>query len=77
MLEADFQSTHFPHEATLRQRVVQRDVQLLQDGENALSMFSAAMSTSNGNGGKTGLIAAPFLLLSAFTGILLLSSRRH
>ena len=36
-----------------------------------------AISTSNGGNGKTRLIAAPFLLLSAFTGILLLSSIGH
>jgi len=49
---------------------MQRDAWRLQDGENALRMFSAAISTSNSDNGKTRLIAAPFLLLSAFTGIL-------
>jgi len=59
-----------PHDVTLRQWVMQRDAWRLQDGENALRMFSAAISTSNSDNGKTRLIAAPFLLLSAFTGIL-------
>lgn len=57
--------------------VMQGDARLLQDGENALSMFSAAISTSNDDSGKTRLSAAPFLLLSDFTGFLLLSSIGH
>lgn len=63
-----FWSTHSPHKATLWQQVVQRDVQLLQDGENDLGTFSVAISTSGGESDKTGLIAAPFLsqLSSAF-----------
>lgn len=53
---------------------MQRDVQLLQDGKNDLGTFSVVISTSDGESDKMGLIAAPFLLVSAFIVILLSSS---
>lgn len=53
---------------------MQRDVQLLQDGKNDLGTFSVVISTSGGESDKMGLIAAPFLFVSAFISILLSSS---
>lgn len=73
-----FSEHPFPHNATLEwQRAVQKDGWLLQDRKKTLSMFSTAISTSHSDSLKTRLIASPFLLLSAFTGTLLLSSIGH